>query len=242
LVFNSREGATMDEATWGVCAEPSEMLNFLQTSGRGSERKLRLVACAFCRAVEGLLTDACYRGALDAAERYADGLADAGELLEAHWAAARAERHTDVYEWSEDKKGMLSAANAVGWATLVREPPDPPAYLAGCAAAGAQNASLYAGLPEADVKAGQCTLIRDVLGPLLFRAVTVHPPILRWHNGTVVRLAQAIYAARRFGDLPTLADALEEAGCNDPEVLVHCRTAGPHVRGCWVIDLLIDRQ
>jgi len=232
----------MDEANWDTCAEPSEMLNFLQTSGWVGERKLRLVACAFCRAVEDLLTDACYRRALDLAERYADGLVDAGALLEAHWAVARAERHTDEYEWSEDKKGLLMAANAVGWATTVRQPPDPPAYLAGCAATGANNASLYAGSPESEVKAGQSALLRDVLGPLPFRPVTVHPSVLGWDDGTVVRLAQAIYSARRFDDLPVLADALEEAGCNDADILAHCRAVGPHVRGCWVIDLLLGKQ
>lgn len=232
----------MDEAAWSVCAKPSEMLNFLQTSGWSSERKLRLVSCALCHAIEDLLTDACYRAALDVAERYADGLADTGELLDAHEAVTRAGRYTDEYEWSEDKKGLLSAANAVGWATTLREPPDLLAYLAGCAALGAKNASLYKGLPEAEVNAGQSAMLRDVLGPLPFRPVTVHPSVLGWDNGTVVRQAQAIYSARRFGALLTLADALEEAGCTDSEVLGHCRAAGPHVRGCWVIDLLLGRK
>jgi hypothetical protein len=57
-----------------------------------------------------------------------------------------------------------------------------------------------------------------------------------------VKLAQTIYLERRFVDLPILADALEEAGCNDPEILAHCRAAGPHFRGCWVIDLLLGRR
>jgi hypothetical protein len=55
-------------------------------------------------------------------------------------------------------------------------------------------------------------------------------------------MAQAIYNDRRFSDLPILADALEEAGCTDPDILTHCRGPGPHVRGCWVIDLLLGKE
>jgi hypothetical protein len=58
----------------------------------------------------------------------------------------------------------------------------------------------------------------------------------------VVKLAQVIYDERRFTDLPILADALEEAGCTNSDVLDHCRGPGPHVRGCWVVDLLLDKS
>ncbi len=58
-------------------------------------------------------------------------------------------------------------------------------------------------------------------------------------QGAVVRIARAIYAERRWQDLPVLADALEEAGCADREILDHCRRTGEHGPGCWVIDLLL---
>jgi hypothetical protein len=232
----------MDETIWAACREPSEMLNFLRATGRGSERKLRLLSCAFCRAVEHLLTDERYRRALDVAERYADGLAGTGELHDADRVVSNASRHTDEYEWSEDKQAMLLAANAVGWATTLREPPDPPAYLAGAAATGARSAAVTEGVPEAEVRAAQSALIRDILGPLPFRPVAVPHSVLAWDNGTAVGLARAIYSRRRFGYLPILADALEDAGCDDPGILAHCRAAGPHVRGCWVIDLLLGPE
>jgi hypothetical protein len=54
-------------------------------------------------------------------------------------------------------------------------------------------------------------------------------------------LARAVYDGRRFGDLPVLADALEEAGCTDAALLAHCRTAGEHARGCWALDFIIYR-
>jgi hypothetical protein len=70
----------------------------------------------------------------------------------------------------------------------------------------------------------------------------INPIWLRWNDGTVVKLAQSIYDERRFTDLPILADALEDAGCADADILAHCRGPGPHVRGCWVVDLLLGKS
>jgi hypothetical protein len=58
----------------------------------------------------------------------------------------------------------------------------------------------------------------------------------------VPRLARGLYEEGRFADLPVLADALEEAGCADERLLGHCRSGGAHVRGCWVLDLLLDKR
>jgi hypothetical protein len=55
-------------------------------------------------------------------------------------------------------------------------------------------------------------------------------------------MAQVIYDERKFEDLPFLADALEEAGCDNADILNHCRGPGPHVRGCWVVDLLLGKE
>jgi hypothetical protein len=63
-----------------------------------------------------------------------------------------------------------------------------------------------------------------------------------WNDGGVPKIAHSIYDARRFADLPILADALEDAGCNDRQILDHCRSAGEHVRGCWVVDLLLGKK
>jgi hypothetical protein len=58
----------------------------------------------------------------------------------------------------------------------------------------------------------------------------------------VVDLAQLIYEDRAFDRMPELADALEQAGSGDPNILSHCRDGGPHVRGCWVVDLILGRE
>jgi hypothetical protein len=81
-------------------------------------------------------------------------------------------------------------------------------------------------------------LLRDIFGNP-FRPVSFD---LTWRTPTARKLAQAVYDTRRFEDLPILADALEEAGCTDAEVLAHCRGGGDHVRGCWVVDLVLGRE
>jgi hypothetical protein len=77
---------------------------------------------------------------------------------------------------------------------------------------------------------------------VLVARVPLDPSWLRWNDGTVPRLAQAIYEGRRFGDMPILHDALLDAGCDDQDILDHLRSPGPHVRGCWVIDLNLGKE
>jgi hypothetical protein len=60
-----------------------------------------------------------------------------------------------------------------------------------------------------------------------------------YNHGTALRLAQDIYEHRAFERLPQLATALEQAGCTNNEALSHCRSPGPHARGCWVVDILL---
>jgi len=81
---------------------------------------------------------------------------------------------------------------------------------------------------------GQSNLIRDIFGNP-FRSIFVDST---WLTPTVVAIATAIYEDRAFDRLPILADALEEAGCTNADVLLHCRQPGEHVRGCWVVDLV----
>jgi hypothetical protein len=88
---------------------------------------------------------------------------------------------------------------------------------------------------------GQCSLLRDVAGNP-FRPVRVERAWLAWNGGLPAAMAAAIYDECRFADLPVLADALEEAGCDDAELLSHLRSPGPHARGCWALDLLLGKE
>ncbi len=87
------------------------------------------------------------------------------------------------------------------------------------------------------VNASLCFALRDIFGNP-FRPVVLDPS---WRTETVVALANGIYADRAFDRMPILADALEEAGCDQADILAHCRGDGPHVRGCWVVDSLLGK-
>ncbi len=94
---------------------------------------------------------------------------------------------------------------------------------------------------HAAVAACQADLLRECFGNP-FRPMTVRPGWLAWNGGIVRRLAQAIYQDGTFDRLPVLADALEEAGCSDTDILAHCRRGEHHVRGCWVVDQLLGQS
>ena len=84
-------------------------------------------------------------------------------------------------------------------------------------------------------------MLRDIfVNPC--RPATLNPAWLTWHDGLLVSMAQKMYESRDFSDMPVLADALEEAGCTNPDILDHCRSGGEHVRGCWVVDALLGKQ
>ncbi len=80
-------------------------------------------------------------------------------------------------------------------------------------------------------------VVRDVSGNP-FRSVTFD---LAWQTDTVTAIARGMYESRDFSGMPILADALQDAGCDNEEVLNHCRQPGEHVRGCWVVDLLLGK-
>jgi hypothetical protein len=88
-------------------------------------------------------------------------------------------------------------------------------------------------------RASQCDSLRCLFGPLPFRPITLDPP---WLTTTVKQLAEAIYQERAFDRLPILADALEDAGCNQQDIVGHLRSSGEHVRGCWALDVVLGRE
>jgi hypothetical protein len=85
----------------------------------------------------------------------------------------------------------------------------------------------------------QASLFRDIFGNP-FRPVSFDPS---WRTSTAVALAKGMYESREFGAMPILADALQDTGCDNDDVLTHCRDAsGLHVRGCWVVDLVLGKS
>jgi hypothetical protein len=221
-----RRGATMTEAEWAECQDPGPMLEFLQ--GKVSDRKLRLFACGCCRRVWDLLRDERNRKAVEAVEAFADGCVKRQALESVAAAADRA-----IGPVSLDSQAAEYAATASAVAAGLG-PVDQVAAAAATAAAVVEVNWLPL---KWDEEARQADLLRCIAGNP-FRPVPVAPA---WRTADALRLAQAIYDERAFDRLPILADALEEAGATDAPLLGHLRGPGPHVRGCWAVDLLLGK-
>jgi hypothetical protein len=209
----------MNEQEWLESTDPQKMLEFLR--GKVSNRKLRLFGVGCCRSVWHLLLDEKNRRAVEVAEEYADGRATARELEEAGEANYRAWKSGTRYYRSDYPVVAVGAAiNEDGyWIWDWKNIPTGSRWF----------------VP------GALGLLRCIFGNP-FRSVTIDPWWLAWNDGTIPNLAQGIYDERAFDRLPILADALEEAGCHDADILAHCRSEGPHVRGCWVVDLLLGKE
>lgn len=203
----------MTEAEWLSSADPEQMLKFL--GGKASERKVRLLACALCRTAGHSPT---HPTAVQVIERYADGAASAEEL-EGAFEAVQRQVEEAVAEEDFEKASRLVAIRDCAYRTTGR------------------GAWVVRAIADKMPKESR-DLLRDIFGNP-FRPV---PTYTTWLTPTAASLARAIYAERAWDRLPILADALEEAGCDHPDVLTHCRGDERHVRGCWVIDLLLGRE
>ena len=232
----TNRGLHMTEADWDSQANPQVMLGWV--SRHGSDRKVRLYAVACCRRVWELLTDERSRRAVDVAEAYADGCVGAEELAAAYYAAYTALLNTDSLD--ECWYAAARLANAVAYGAPLHGfscTPLAAAAVADTVADVTINAVAY-NAAKAEELAVQCHLLRDIFGNP-FRTVSIGSCR---RNAEVITLAQAIYDSRAFDRLPTLADALQVAGCDDQVLLEHCRVPGRHVRGCWVVDLLLGKE
>jgi len=198
----------MTEAEWLLCRDPLTMLDFLRSCGAASDRQLRLFGVACSRRVWDRLDD-LGRAAVELAEQFADGLTGPEELRAARLACK-------------------SAGESAAWYAAASSP-----------VVAARNAVLSAqSAPHSSQEcAVQADLLRDIVGNP-FRAPPAVEPA--WKDGRVISLAGAIYEERDFSSarMRLLADALEQAGCGDEELLGHCRRQGIHCRGCFVVDLL----
>jgi hypothetical protein len=202
------------------------MLHFLR--GKASERKLRLFAVACCRRISHLLPDAACRAAVEVAERFADE-----EVTKADLAAVHATVHPGLYrDWP-----AAQAAAAARHASADSLPLNVAYYAFGHTFEAEWKA---ASLPDQfkPILKALVKLLQDIIGNP-FRPAAVDPG---WLTPTVTGLAHTIYGGRLFDRLPILADALEEAGCDNEDILNHCRSKGEHTRGCWVVDLVLAKS
>lgn len=206
----------MTEEEWLASTDPRPMLDFVR--GRVSGRKLRLFACGCYRRVWNALSEKRDRQVIKLAELYADGVIGGWKLsraeLKARWGPIGSTPTFRTINWS-DEAGQV-AGLAVG--------------------------AVLAIVPGEGERAGQAALLRCICGVPQRPRPTVEPGWLAFNGGTVSTLARAIYQSHRFADLPILADALEDAGCDDQDILDHLRSSGTHTRGCWALDLLLRKE
>lgn len=219
----------------------------------GSERKLRLFALACCRRIEHLLVDKRSVAALAALENYIEGKCTSAEL-EHH--CLESKQAVDAIEAPlRDEHGVVRtnaqsmAACAVKWAVNSNITPQSAISSVALWSSGSVTSVIYDRIQvriaefvaaERAETLVQCQLIRDICGNP-FRRPKIDSTCLEWRDGTIIKLAQTIYLDQVFDELPILADALEEAGCTDADVMSHCRGPRPHVRGCWVVDLILGK-
>ncbi len=231
----------MDEHAWLTGTDPQAMLSFLRDSGELSERRARLFAVACCRRVRHLLADERSQRAVEVAEQYAEG--QVGRRTAAKWRRVLRQireslplkDHQFTPEWlachavefalaeGRDSASLLLAHNEVAHAMAV-------------ATGEPTTSSTFRAAWKAEAR-HLSTLVQDIFGTP-FRPVAVNPV---WHTPTVLALARQMYESKEFSAMPILADALEEAGCRDEQVLGHLRGPGVHVRGCWAVDLCLGK-
>src|SRR5262245_7059952 len=233
----------MTEAEWLACKSSLVMLDFL--SGKISDRKMRLFACACCRsALDRVETrNPKMLPAIEAAERFADREISAeqlwairrelgldppeGEDLQPQPAGNACTNLPRINDFFRSPEGQMCAAFIL---TLED-------FIFRCRLGEMTvDATLIAG-DQAGERIAQCHLWRDVINP--FRPIHLKPASLM---EDVVNLAVVIYRERAFDEMPKLAETLVRSGCTNKTLVSHCRESKLHVRGCWALDLILGKD
>jgi hypothetical protein len=234
----------INEELWLACPVADRLLGTIIDLG-ASERKLRLFGCACLRLVWHHLGTPESKAAVEAAERFALGEISADEMTEGADAALAViqkddpPRNTDLgrrQEYitfnSEVAASEVARADREGewiyWQRLL----DIPGRV--------MEAARYqrSGLDLAAMEKALCDRLRDIVG----NPHRSHAIASSWRTPAVMRLSSEILADRAFDRMPILANALDDAGCTDEEMLAHCRDPRDHVLGCWVVDLLLGHS
>jgi hypothetical protein len=220
------EDEGMTETEWLACTDTRPMLFFLR--GNASDRKLRLYGVACVRGTFwGQLSDPARKNAVEVAEHIADGQGTTDELGSAHVAAWLAEGDINIAGCA-----ARETASPLAWHAAI----DVPSYV---------GEAVRRGELDTESVIASVQVLRCIFGNP-FRPVAIDSI---WRTPTVTALATAAYDDRILpagtldpDRLAVLADALEDAGCDNDEILTHLRGPGPHVRGCWAVDLLLGKE
>jgi hypothetical protein len=219
----------MTEAEWMACTQPQPALDIL--TGQASVRKWRLFAVESCRRV---LRDFYYPD-LEAAVEFGSTIAEGFDTTD--W--SKYDQIREDVEWGMGE--MCETLNRLAEAVEVTIQPH---ILSADSGRRVVESILSAYQTDARGSEGdkessrQAGFLREIFGNP-FRPVTFSPA---WRTDTAVTLARQVYKSRDFSAMPILADALQDTGCGDEDILSHCRGDGPHVRGCWVVDLVLGKE
>ncbi len=230
----------MTEADWLACDDPNPMLEFLRD--RGDDRKFRLFAVSAVWPYVVAFGDDRTREVLEVIHEASDGRLNREDLCRER------DKIGEWGSWMPYRKptgDLITRAAGVG---LYPEPIDSAFRMA----SAVTFLETVAPLDPADEGAQGRTReelgrlsrsrltsnVRDIFGNP-FRSVGIRR---QWRTSTAVALASQMYESRDFSPMPILADALQDAGCEDAAVLDHCRGPGPHARGCWVVDMLLGKS
>ena len=219
----------MTETEWTLGTNPLAMLEHVRQTirvGRGEGRKHFLLAVACGRLVWSRITGERVRRVIQWAETFADEYQDPDDWDEIVAGAQR------TFENALEAGGRTQPIAGDFAITLAmrRLTQKIPLFAA--------SAFLRASQGATGRNPAGADIIRDIFGNP-FRPVAFDPS---WRTSTVVALARQMYESRDFSAMPILADALQDVGYDDPEVLGHCRGPGPHTRGCWPVDLILGKQ
>jgi hypothetical protein len=219
----------------------------LKLLGEGaSDRKLRLFACACSGRFLYLHPDRRIDEAFGVAERFADGLvsdaarANAQRTTGAPEVIARAKSPKWEHKWEHLIASLVHRTLAREAFEAAWNAPVLSYEVLDCLADGHRDRDTRAiHTAEWQVCNG---FLRDIFGNPFRPGPAIDRAWMTWNAGTVPKVAAAIYDSRDFGRFVVLADALEDAGCTDAEILGHLRGPGPHVRGCWAVDVLSGKK
>ena len=207
----------MTEAEWLACDDPFTMVDFVWR--RVTDRKFRLFTCACAARYLRFFNDPATASSAALLERHADGLIPEAEQLQPNTFL----HHNLVNEmWGRSAYDSAARATSLMLGDIGHR-----------RGRGSERDTAIA-----QESAAQSQLVRDLLGNP-FRRVSFD---VSWRTEAVVALARGMYETRDFAPMPVLADALDDAGCTDLDILAHCRGPGPHVRGCWVVDLVLGKE
>jgi hypothetical protein len=235
-----------DGKWWQQCAEPEAMVEYYGKRKCFTERKARLIMLACCQRHPGFMKHSSVRPSLATlVKHYADPNApdkplDSPEARSLH---KMLDEHTDQMIRRPNCNRMafvmrcavLVAAEPVSVMKQRQQAFEHLVYSCMHDVAVAIGKNIR---PDPAEWAAQADILREVLGNP-FKPVTVKPA---WLTDTVVALARHAYQTEDFSTLPILADALQDAGCENADILNHCRASKQvHVRGCWVVDLVLDK-